>query len=121
MHLRCFFHGHQDLRQHAPGRLFLRCTACGRETPGWVLDIPGPRYLFPVSTRGLPGTGRLTAYAASRATAHRFARTQAVVGRHQSQSNRPHTGRIARFVRPSVETSALAYAAVGARAEGTKA
>ena len=104
MHLRCFFHGHQDLRQHAPGRLFLRCTACGRETPGWVLDIPGPRYLFPLGTRELHGTGRLT-----------------IVGRHQSQSNRPHTGGIARFVRPSVKTSALAYAAVGARAEGTNA
>lgn len=121
MHLRCFFHGHQDLRQHAPGRLFLRCTACGRETPGWVLDVPGPRHLVPLGTRGLHGTGSLRAHAASRATAHRFARTQAFVGCHQSQSNRPHAGGIARFVRPSVETSALAYAAAGARAEGTKA
>ena len=90
MHLRCFFHGHQDLRQHTPGRLFLRCTACGRETPGWVLDISGPRYLFPLGARGAHGAGSLTAYAASGATADRFARTEAVVGRHQGQSNRLH-------------------------------
>lgn len=41
MHLRCLFHGHDDLQHHAPGRLFLRCTVCGRETPGWALDAPG--------------------------------------------------------------------------------
>jgi len=40
MHLRCLVHGHQDLRHWEPGRLFLRCLACGRETPGWTLDVP---------------------------------------------------------------------------------
>ena len=45
MRLRCFIHGHQDLRRHAEGRMWLQCALCGRETRGWVLDLPGPRRL----------------------------------------------------------------------------
>lgn len=31
----CGLHGHDALLQYEPGRLFLRCTSCGHETPGW--------------------------------------------------------------------------------------
>ncbi len=43
MHLRCFVHGHEDLRHCELGRLYLRCEVCGRETRGWTLDLPAPR------------------------------------------------------------------------------
>jgi len=33
----CAAHGHNHLLRFEPGRIFLRCEACGEETPGWVL------------------------------------------------------------------------------------
>lgn len=41
--LRCLLAGHDDLIAREPGRLFLRCFTCGRETPGWTLGPPAPR------------------------------------------------------------------------------
>lgn len=32
---RCWFFGHEDWVRCAPGRLYLECIECGRETPGW--------------------------------------------------------------------------------------
>ena len=46
MHLRCLVHGHQNLWHWEPGHIFLRCGECGRETPGWTLDLPTPRRRF---------------------------------------------------------------------------
>jgi hypothetical protein len=33
--LKCWFIGHDDLIRRAPGRLYLECFECGRETHGW--------------------------------------------------------------------------------------
>lgn len=30
----CGLAGHDDLQRAAPGRLYLECASCGRETPG---------------------------------------------------------------------------------------
>ncbi len=35
--LRCLILGHDDSFSRRPGRLTLRCTACGRETRGWSI------------------------------------------------------------------------------------
>jgi hypothetical protein len=34
--LRCWFFGHEDWVRRVPGRLYLECLDCGRETPGWA-------------------------------------------------------------------------------------
>lgn len=34
--LRCLFFGHEDLVRRVPGRLYLECLDCGRQTPGWT-------------------------------------------------------------------------------------
>lgn len=34
--LRCWIFGHDDHMRRAPGRLYLECLDCGRETPGWT-------------------------------------------------------------------------------------
>lgn len=46
MHLRCLVHGHQDLLHYESRRVFLHCAECGRETPGWTLDLPALRQRF---------------------------------------------------------------------------
>ena len=38
--LTCWLGCHEDVRVHAPHRIYLRCTVCGRETPGWRDDDP---------------------------------------------------------------------------------
>jgi hypothetical protein len=39
----CGLHGHDALLQYERNRIFLRCTSCGHETPGWDLSrIPAP-------------------------------------------------------------------------------
>lgn len=40
--LRCLLGGHDDLIAHEPGRLFLRCAHCGRETRGWEVAVRPP-------------------------------------------------------------------------------
>jgi hypothetical protein len=37
----CGLHGHDSVLQYEGTRMFLRCTSCGSETPGWDL-APGP-------------------------------------------------------------------------------
>jgi hypothetical protein len=32
---RCWFVGHEDGVRGTPGRLYLECVECGRQTPGW--------------------------------------------------------------------------------------
>ena len=36
----CAVHGHDFVLGFEPRRYFLRCAACGHETPGWTLDRP---------------------------------------------------------------------------------
>ena len=42
----CGIHGHDPLLQVDSGRIFLRCTTCGHETPGWSTSERGPRPRF---------------------------------------------------------------------------
>jgi hypothetical protein len=35
----CGLHGHDALLHFETGRLSMRCTSCGHETPGWDLKI----------------------------------------------------------------------------------
>lgn len=35
--LKCLMLGHEDRMRWAPGRMYLECADCGRQTPGWVL------------------------------------------------------------------------------------
>jgi len=60
--LLCALRGHDDRRVHKPGRVYLRCARCCRETPGWGAGVPGwtdgivaptPRYTGPLSFREL--------------------------------------------------------------------
>ncbi len=34
----CSLHGHDSLLQFEHNRMFLRCTSCGFETPGWEIS-----------------------------------------------------------------------------------
>jgi hypothetical protein len=42
----CGLGGHDPLLQVEQGRMFLRCTTCGYETPGWTTSARGPRPRF---------------------------------------------------------------------------
>ena len=42
----CGLQGHDPLLQVESGRMFLRCTTCGYETPGWTTEGRGPRLRF---------------------------------------------------------------------------
>ena len=43
-HALCAVRGHDMLVRRAPGRLWLWCSSCGAETPGWQIDVsPGFR------------------------------------------------------------------------------
>jgi hypothetical protein len=42
----CGLQGHDPLLQVTDGRMFLRCTSCGHETPGWTTAARGPRLRF---------------------------------------------------------------------------
>jgi hypothetical protein len=35
--IECMILGHDDVIRRTPGRLFLRCERCDRETPGWTI------------------------------------------------------------------------------------
>jgi hypothetical protein len=38
----CGLHGHDSLLQFEQDRMFLRCTSCGHESPGWQLNKTPP-------------------------------------------------------------------------------
>lgn len=42
----CGLHGHDALMQFEKDRVFLQCTSCGHETPGWELTEAAPRLLL---------------------------------------------------------------------------
>lgn len=37
----CGLHGHDSVLQYERNRMFLRCTSCGHETPGWEVEPSG--------------------------------------------------------------------------------
>ena len=39
----CGLFGHDALMQSEKGRVCLRCTSCGHETPGWTLTEAAPK------------------------------------------------------------------------------
>jgi hypothetical protein len=48
----CGLHGHLFVLHSAPGRLSLRCFACGAETRGWTIDVrPAFRCAGPARAR----------------------------------------------------------------------
>lgn len=59
MNALCLFLGHDDRRVHEPGRLFLRCDRCHRETAGWGSIVwgeapaPKPIHTGPLTFREL--------------------------------------------------------------------
>ena len=38
----CGMHGHDSLLQFEQDRMFLKCTSCGHESPGWELTETPP-------------------------------------------------------------------------------
>jgi hypothetical protein len=42
----CGLQGHDPLLQVSGGRMFLRCTSCGHETPGWTTSPRAPRLRY---------------------------------------------------------------------------
>jgi hypothetical protein len=42
----CGLHGHDPLLHFEQGRMFLRCSSCGHETPGWDTGDHRPRPRF---------------------------------------------------------------------------
>jgi hypothetical protein len=38
--LKCVMVGHEDRVHRQASRVYLECAECGRETPGWQLEIP---------------------------------------------------------------------------------
>lgn len=42
----CGFHGHDPMLQFEQGRMFLRCTSCGYQSPGWDTGGRRPRLRF---------------------------------------------------------------------------
>lgn len=38
----CGLHGHDSLLQFEQDRMFLKCSSCGHETPGWELNEAPP-------------------------------------------------------------------------------
>jgi hypothetical protein len=49
----CGLHGHDELLHFETGRLSMRCTTCGHETPGWDLKSAAPRPATQTNTRVL--------------------------------------------------------------------
>jgi hypothetical protein len=45
-HAFCSLRGHDNLLHFDQNRMFLRCTSCGHETPGWEIEDTPPRLRF---------------------------------------------------------------------------
>jgi hypothetical protein len=50
----CALRGHDLQLAFQPRRLFLRCDACGYETPGWTIDPPHYRRAVTTSPEQTP-------------------------------------------------------------------
>jgi hypothetical protein len=44
--LTCALRGHEEYRQFERNRVYLRCMACGHESPGWTIDTRRPVLKF---------------------------------------------------------------------------
>jgi hypothetical protein len=60
----CGIHGHDSLLHFEQDRMFLRCTSCGHETPGWEIGKDQPDVRFreanrPVSVPRLVGARKI--------------------------------------------------------------
>jgi hypothetical protein len=58
-HTLCALHGHTMVLRFAQARVWLQCTECGMNTPGWTIDVR-PSLRIPSAGRvkrgrGLPG------------------------------------------------------------------
>jgi len=42
----CGWHGHDPMLQFEQGRMFLRCSSCGYQSPGWETGDRRPRARF---------------------------------------------------------------------------
>jgi hypothetical protein len=42
----CGFSGHDEVLQFSDKKVLMRCTSCGRESPGWEVSGRGPRRRF---------------------------------------------------------------------------
>ena len=47
----CGLHGHDSLLQFHQDRLFLKCTSCGHESPGWSLTETPPTVVAHADSR----------------------------------------------------------------------
>ncbi len=51
----CAMHGHDAILQYERNRIFLRCTSCGYETPGWEVAHKGSGRYGADTRSPLPG------------------------------------------------------------------
>ena len=42
----CGLHGHDSVLHFEGSRVMMRCTSCGRDTPGWEISGKGPRLRY---------------------------------------------------------------------------
>jgi hypothetical protein len=57
----CSLHGHDSVLQYEGSRMFLQCTSCGSETPGWDVSPSPAVSRRRVAPRPVPrGAGGLT-------------------------------------------------------------
>ena len=47
----CGLHGHDSLKHFEQGRIFLLCSSCGHETPGWDVKKTSAPHAPAVDTR----------------------------------------------------------------------
>lgn len=47
----CALHRHDSLLEFERDRMFLRCTSCGYETPGWTVKAARPALRFQTQAR----------------------------------------------------------------------
>lgn len=50
----CGLHGHDEMLQFSGGRMFLRCSTCGHESPGWDLPTRIQAKVEPARARLVP-------------------------------------------------------------------
>lgn len=53
----CAIRGHDDYLQFEKNRMYLQCTACGHESPGWTIDARRPVLRFQSRRGNAPSHG----------------------------------------------------------------
>ena len=54
----CGLHRHDSLLEFERDRMFLRCTSCGYETPGWMVKAARPTLRFRSQARAHAAAGK---------------------------------------------------------------